>query len=106
MKRATNILVIVDPTATSHPALNKASQLAKRLGARLELFICDYRAGLEVAAAEDARAALLEHRRAALESLAAPIRQNGVDVSVAAAFDNPLHDGLLRKIANSHADLV
>jgi universal stress protein E len=106
MKRATNILVIVDPTATTHPALNKASQLAKQLGARLELFICDYRAGLEVAAAAGAREVLLQHRREALEALAVRIRQNGVDVTVSAAFDNPLHEGLLRKIASSHADLV
>jgi len=106
MKRVKNILVIVDPTATTHPALEKAGQLAKRIGARLELFICDYRAGLEVPAAEGARASLLEHRRAALEQLAAPIRHTGVDVTVDAAFHNPLHEGLLLKIAKSRADLI
>jgi len=106
MKRIQNILVIVDPTATSHPAIAKAAHLAKPLQARIELFICDYRAGLDAPAAERARATLLEHRRALLEALAAPYRKAGIDVTVDAAFDNPLHEGLLRKIAKSHADLV
>jgi len=106
MKQIRNILVIVDPTATTHPAVDKASQLAKRLGARIELFICDYRAGLETPAAERARTTLLTHRRAFLEELAAPIRKSGVDITVDTAFDNPLHEGLLRKIAKSDADLV
>ena len=101
-----NILAIVDPTASQQPAVDKAALLAKQWRSRLELFICDYRAGLEAAGAEKARATLLEHRRSALESLASPLRAKGLDVSVDASFDNPLHEGLLRKIAKSHADLV
>jgi len=106
MQKPKNILVIVDPTASQQPAVEKAALLAKQWRARLELFICDYRAGLDAPDAEGARATLLEHRRSALEALAAPLRKKGLDVSVDAAFDNPLHEGLLRKIAKSHADLV
>jgi universal stress protein E len=106
MKKIHNILTIVDPTATSQPAIAKAMLLARSLQARVELFVCDYRAGLEAPTAEGARKALLEHRRALLEEFAVPHRKAGIDVSVDTAFDNPLHEGLLRKIAKSHADLI
>lgn len=101
-----NILVIVDPTASQQPAVEKAAQLAARWRSSLELFICDYRAGLDAPGAEGARATLLDHRRSALEALAAPLRKKGLSVAIDAAFDNPLHEGLLRKIAKSHTDLV
>ncbi|HYM35564.1 MAG TPA: universal stress protein, partial [Steroidobacteraceae bacterium] len=106
MKQVRNILVVVDPSAATQPAVTKAMQLAQLLKARVELFVCDYRAGLEVPSAAGARANLLEHRRAMLEEIAAPHRKLGIEVTVDAAFDNPLHEGLLRKIAKSHADLV
>jgi universal stress protein E len=106
MKQLKNILVIVDPTATTQPAVAKAMQLAKLLNSNVELFVCDYRSGLEAPTAERARANLLEHRRALLEELAVPHRKLGINVSVDVAFDNPLHEGLLRKIIKSHVDLV
>jgi len=106
MKQVKNILVIVDPTAATQPALAKALELARPLHARTELFVCDYRAGLEAAPAATARAAFIEQRRSLLEGVAAQNRKTGLEVSVDVAFDNPLHEGLLRKIANSGADLV
>jgi universal stress protein E len=106
MKQIRNILVVVDPTATTHPAIAKAMQLAQAAKAQVQLFICDYRAGLDAPEAERARNTLLEHRRALLNELAAPYRKAGIDVVVDATFDNPLHEGLLRKIASSHVDLV
>ena len=106
MKSIKNILVVIDPTAPTQPAAAKAIQLARLFKARVELFVCDYRAGLDVPTAEGARKNLLEHRRALLEEIAAPHRKSGIDVSVDAVFDNPLYEGLLRKIAKSHADLV
>ena len=36
-----NILVIVDPTATNHPSIEKGALLAEKFGARLELFVCE-----------------------------------------------------------------
>jgi universal stress protein E len=106
MKAIRNILTIVDPTATTHPAIVKSLQLARSLQASVELFVCDFRSGLEAPHAAGARETLLEHRRALLEELAAPHRKAGIDVTTDAAFDNPLHEGLIKKIAKSHADLV
>jgi universal stress protein E len=101
-----NILVIVDPTATSHPAIAKASVLAQHFGSRLELFVCDYRSGLEAPSAAGARATLVAHRYEFLESLAAPLRKAGITVAVDACFASPLHEAILRKVRSSHADLI
>jgi universal stress protein E len=108
MKQIRNILVIVDPTASMQPALDKAAILALKFKARLELFICDFRAGLDIDTpdAEGARKVLLEHRLEHLNSLAKPLRDAGLDIALDAVFHNPLHEGLLRKIAQSNADLV
>ena len=42
MKRLDRILAVLDPTAEAQPALGKAATLARRFGATLELFICDF----------------------------------------------------------------
>ena len=42
MTESKRILAVVDPTAASQPAAERAALLAKRLGGRLELFVCDY----------------------------------------------------------------
>jgi universal stress protein E len=108
MKQIRHILVIVDPTANMQPALDKAAILALKFKARLELFICDYRAGLDIDTPEanGARDVLLSHRREHLDKLAKPLRDAGLDIAIDAVFHNPLHEGLLRKIAHSNADLV
>ena len=48
MSDVKNILVVVDPTAEQQPGLEKAATLARRYGARLELFACDTRISHEV----------------------------------------------------------
>jgi len=108
MKEIRNILIVADPTASAQPALEKGARLAQAFGARVELFICDYRAGLDArtAEADRARSILLQHRRERLDELAQPLRAADIEVAVDAIFDNPLHEGILRKIVKSHADLV
>jgi universal stress protein E len=106
MQPVTRILTVVDPTASTHPAIDKTAQLAKQWNASVELFVCDFRAGLDAPQAERARQGLLDHRRALLDELAAPLRRARIDTRIDAAFDNPLHEGLLRKIAAARPDLV
>ena len=36
------VLVVVDPTATAHPAIERAAWLARHETAHIELFISDY----------------------------------------------------------------
>jgi universal stress protein E len=105
------ILVVVDPTASFHPSVERAAWLARHTSAHLELFISDYSPHLvdgrsHGAAARDARAAVLERHRKRLEQLAEPLRSAGLRVAVDARWDYPLYDSIVRKAEETSADLV
>jgi universal stress protein E len=111
MSQPKRILVVVDPTATSHPSIERAAWLARHAQARIELFISDHAPQLadprsHGAAATEARAAVVERHRARLEQLAAPLRSSGLAVDVDARLDYPLHDSIVRKTQESAAELV
>jgi len=106
------VLVVIDPTATTQPGLERGARLAKQLRAKLELFICDYdpllteSRVLDAGAVAKARAALLDSHLRRLHELAAPLQSAGLDVTVAAGWDHPLHEGIVRKTVESGADIV
>lgn len=93
MRTPQDILVIVDPTASDQPALQKAALLAAAFNARLELFVCDAEA-------------VVESRRALLEKLAQPLRNTGLTVATDCAVGTTLVEGLMRKIGDCHPDLI
>ncbi len=100
-----SILVVIDPTADEQPALERAAWLAARLGASLELLICDYDQHLSGGrffssdALQGAQRELLKMHERRLETLAAPLREQGLTVSVDARWEHPLDRGVLRKAA-------
>ncbi len=104
------ILVIVDPTATEHPAIDKAARLAEKFNARLELFVCDTKAAREMRLSSHVRdnptAPVPTNIKGELESLAAPLRSRGLDVTTETVCADPLHVGLIDRIRHTHADLV
>jgi universal stress protein E len=105
------VLVVVDPTASFHPAVERAAWLGRHAPARIELFVSDYSPQLadprsHGAAATQARAAVLERHRSRLEQLAAPLRAGGLAVDVDVRWDYPLHDSIVRKAHDTGADLV
>lgn len=107
MTNPQHVLVVVDPTAAFHPAVERAAWLARGTNARIELFICDASpqgSGTEAQVA--ARAALLSRHRSRLEQLAEPLRTVNLTVTIDARSDYPLHDGIVRKAVDSGADLV
>ncbi len=112
MSTNNSILVIVDPTAQQQPAVDRAAWLAGKLGCRLELFICDYDQYLagerffDTKALEKARAGLMDRHRKRLEKMAAPLRSQGIEVATDAAWDHPLHEGIVRKVERSEPRLV
>jgi universal stress protein E len=112
MASPSKILVVIDPTSTSQPALDRIAQLPRPLTAELMLLICDYEPHLEVGYAlppetvAATRAAALERHRKRLEALAAPLRAQGLDVNVEARWDHPLHEAIIRKAVEWNADLV
>lgn len=105
-----SILVIVDPTAESHPCMEKAARLALQCGARVELFACETtesRMTRYVAhVARGARAPFIVSVEALLEPHANMLRARGLDVCTSTAFGDPLHAELLERVQRTCADLV
>ena len=104
MRRPESILVVVDPTADERPSLDRAAWLAKLSGARLELFICEYDQYLS--SDQKAIDSQTRHHRETLETLAEPLRGDGLDVDVDARWDRPLDEGIVRKVIAALPDLV
>jgi universal stress protein E len=104
-----NLLVVVDPTASAHPSIERATWLARQCSAKVELFISDYSpqlADTRSAATAESRAAVLDRQRRRLEQLAEPLRTAGLTVEIDARWDYPLHDSIVRKAVDSAADVV
>jgi universal stress protein E len=107
MNRICNILVIVDPTADEHPAVDKGALLAEKFDARLELFICDTKASRDarLAAHASGKPVVLD-LKARLEMLADPLRQRGLDVTTETSRSDPLCEGLIDRTRRTNAELV
>jgi universal stress protein E len=110
MNPLNSILAIVDPTAKQHPAVEKSALLAQKLGARLELFVCDTKASREVRlaaqAGKRAEQPLVINLKAFLEDLARPIRELSVDVTTEVECADPLHIALIDRARRTTADLI
>jgi universal stress protein E len=103
--RDNTILVVIDQTAGAHqPALARAAWLAKQAGARVELFACAYDPDVDSrhlatvwTPEPSAREQLLLRLRKSLEDLAAPLRKQGLKVTVDAAWDHPFETAIVKK---------
>jgi universal stress protein E len=106
------ILVVIDPTATAQPALERIAHLPRPLAAQLLLLICESEPHLGVnyaltpEAIAAARASLLARHRKRLEELATPLLAQGLDVRTDVRSDYPLHEAIIRKAVEWGADLV
>jgi universal stress protein E len=111
---AKQILVVVDPTTDEvQPVIERAAWLAKRTGAALQLFACDYDANIDARrvatvsiSGAGVREQLLVRHRHKLEELAAPLRERGLSVTVEVAWDYPLADVLCKRAAAERPWLV
>lgn len=97
-----SILVIVDPTASLHPAIDKAAVLAERFSARLDLFVCETKASSNIRHASHAAQDL----KSMVEGLAGPLRQRGLEVTTEAIKADPLPAALLERVKHTCAELV
>ncbi len=112
MAEISQILSVVDPTADSQPALERAALIARHTGAELELFICYYNEYLtrewlfDAPSLDATRKDLDDNQQKYLETLAAPLRRAGLTVRTNVLWDRPLHSGIARHAAAIGADLV
>ncbi len=113
MRRVRRIFVAVkDPAARTLPALGKAAQLARALGAELVLFqalaaplyLESAVIGLRGLRAIERRTR--ESSLARLERHARRLRRLGIGVSVSAEWDYPAYEAVLRAASRSGADLI
>jgi len=100
-----NILVVVDPTATSHPCIDKAARIAQGFGSTLDLFICDVEQGGGSAFLEY-RKNLRERRLETLEALAEPLRARVIHVKTESQWHVPLEQGVVEHAIRTRVDLV
>ena len=106
------ILIVIDPTVTAQPALERIAHWPRPLDAQLKLFICDYNPHLDIeqelspTAFDSARKALVLRHRQRLEDLAAPLREQGLRVVTEVAWDHPVHEAIVRQAVDWGPDLV
>lgn len=106
------LVAIKDPWARSHPALEKAIQLARALGARVQVFhaLSD---PVYIDAAEAEGVSLSELERAAraratarLETLARRLEKAGTGAESTVQWDFPPHEAVIRAGRRFGADLI
>lgn len=107
MTRIKHILVVVDPSAGSRQtAVDRAALLALPFGASIELLICDVESAQDdnvlVRTAHPSDTQLL----GLLDSLAAPLLEQGIRVAKRLIYGRSLHGSLLAYIRESTANLV
>jgi universal stress protein E len=106
------LVAVKDPAAGPLPAVMKAVQLAGAWGAHLELFhaidapvyvdMLNTAAGRAPAMESDAREQYLQR----LGRIAARARLHAADVGVAAEWDFPAYEAIVRRAGESKADLI
>lgn len=105
-----NILVIVDPTASEHPAVAKAMRLAVHCNSRVELFACETKESRSARYAKHlaggAKGDFIVDVRRLLEPLAQLGRDQGLDVSIETTPGDPLYAKLLERAAHTSADFI
>ncbi len=114
MRPIRRILVAVkDPGARSLPAVTKGAQLARALGAHLELFHSlsnplfvdqyTYASGETIQQLQRRIRAICIER---LESVAANLRSGGLRVDVSATWDFPIYEAVVRRANRDKSDLI
>lgn len=112
MFELSRILVVIEPDATEQPALASATHLAKFADAEVELFVSDFSTYLEDGyyfdppRAQELRREHGERHLATLETLAAPLRANGLEVSCSTAWGNPPYEEVIKRVQEFKPDLV
>jgi universal stress protein E len=107
------ILVVIDPTRDDEQVVVKrGAWLARKLGRGLELFICYYEQSLsgdhffDTPGLQRARKECMDRLRQKLETAAAELQQQGLDVIVTVVWDAPLDEGIIRHVLRNKPFLV
>jgi len=106
------ILCVIDPTVSSQPAMHRSAWLAEKTGAKLELLVCFYNEYLsghrffDAPSLQKTRKELVTGYERHLESLATPLREQGIEFETSAVWDHPLYAGIVRHATQIDADII
>jgi universal stress protein E len=106
------IVAVKEPQARASTAVNKAAQLARALGAKLELFHALTSPLYAMSDPDFQQLQSQEHARVIgrLEKLAGRLkargRQRSLQISIAAVWDAPGYEAIIRRATAIHADLI
>ncbi|KAB0550948.1 universal stress protein UspA [Pseudomonas argentinensis] len=105
------LLVVIDASQPSHPALERAAWLARRTQAHLHVLLVEYSAALDGSTLENslqtqAREALLEQRSTWLQELLTPLQSEGLALQLDVRWGKRLHESVLEVADQLQPDLV
>jgi universal stress protein E len=112
VKRPESILVVVERTGDVPGLTGKSLALARRLGARVELYLCDSEQAFVLGHSYDrqgigaAREASVATARRYLSDLRESMRAADVEIALDAECESPLYESVVRKALRSAPDLV
>jgi universal stress protein E len=112
VEKLTSILVILDRSSRDAHLLTKSLWLAREFKARVEFFWCDAEFEYTLRHVYDdrgltqARQARVIHMRDYLQELCDQHAAAHVEISIDAACESPLYEGIVRKVFKSQPDLV
>ena len=109
MKRFQSVLVAMDMRLEEHPALQWAIRLAEHNQAKLTVIdvVPDFSWIMRLAMQNDreTREVLADEKRRNLESIAVPLREQGIDVTTKVLFGKTSFE-IMHEVLRSHHDLV
>lgn len=113
MLKYQNILVFIDPTQESQPALERAAEIAnKQMGTTITLFLCCYDLSYEMTSlsSTDERQAMqrivIKENQSWLEALAVPFQEQGTVITSRVIWHSrPFQAAIIEVLKNDH-DLV
>jgi universal stress protein E len=112
VEKLASILVVLDRSSRDAHLLTKSLWLAREFKARVEFFWCDaefeytLRHVYDERGLTQARQARVIHMRDYLQELCDQHAGPDVDISIDAACDSPLYEGIVRKVFKTLPDLV
>ena len=107
-----NLLVVVDSTEGDMAVVTRAIELARQLGASIELFACVYDAYIagerffDSPDLDKAKMTRLAAEQERLEDTAARVREAGIEVTTDVLWDTPVYEGIVRKVMRSKPRMV
>jgi len=113
MLKYQNILVFIDPTQESQPALARATEIAKKQqGASITLFLCCYDLSYEMtslSSSEERQAmqrVVIKENQAWLDALAVPYQTQGINITNCVIWHSRPFQAAILEVLKSKHDLV